>query len=828
MRFNDMAKKYKLTQDGPEVQALLNKIDGIRANQTQEQGVELIQMENLSLDGVLYAFLTSAVSNLLYYYTKSETYSKSEVDALVAAIKQFTIQSVDALPQPPSADTMNILYLVPAEEPKVANEKDEFITVIKDGSYAWEQVGSTAIDLSGYVTTEALNTALAGYVTSGALETALAGKQDNINDLQTIRDGAAAGATAYQKPSTGIPASDLATGVIPTIPTDMVKYTAQTLTDAQKSQARTNIGAGTYSKPSSGIPAGDLASGVIPDVSQFITRSVNDLANYYLKSEVYTKDEVASLIGAIQQFHYEIAASTSAVTNPSNNVLYLIGPTGSGADKYEEYVYDTTKPVAERWVKIGDTSIDLSGYVTTQALNTALSAYTTTNDLTTLLAGKQDTIDAQHKLDYSLLSNTPSIPAAQVPADWNASEGVSRILNKPNVPTTYAGSPTAGGFANKAVAIPFGSVDDTSTATELTATVDNFPTTLTDGVCAYIRNNVVASASGFTLNINGTGAKPVYQTLSDDGRVTTVFKASCTFLFVYNSTRVEGGCWDLYYGYNSNDNTIGYILRTNSTRLKMKSITYRYRLLFTSADGKHWVPANNSTSTNATAKRTVCEDKIDPFGRIVYYGTTASVAANSLPAAAYMFDQQLVTLGYSFNRTGAALVLTIWSPVYVKATPQTDGSVIIDPDTPYVQTLPSIADGDVYIFLGVAISETQIELHQNHPVYYHDGTRVSNWPGPVIGDIQTALDAIIGKSLISFSVTLGGTISYQAEEGMTWGDWVESEYNTDGWTNEHDATSRNYIWKNGHAIYYNHNGVLPTDTILNNTAYTTADVLIEV
>lgn len=32
---------------------------------------------------------------------------------------------------------------------------------------------------------------------------------------------------------------------IPTIPTDYVKYTAQTLTDAQKSQARSNIGAGT-------------------------------------------------------------------------------------------------------------------------------------------------------------------------------------------------------------------------------------------------------------------------------------------------------------------------------------------------------------------------------------------------------------------------------------------------------------------------------------------------------------------------------------------------------------------------------------------------------
>jgi hypothetical protein len=167
----------------------------------------------------------------------------------------------------------------------------------------------------------------------------------------------------------------------------------------------------------------------IPDVSQFITRSVNGLVNYYLKSEVYTKDEVATLIGAIQQFHYEIAASTSAVSDPQSNVLYLIGPSGTGSDKYEEYVY------SNGWVKIGDTSIDLSGYVTTEALNTTLAGYVTSEALQTALVGKQDKIDASHKLDYSLIDNTPSIPAAQVPADWNATTGVSRILNKPTIPS---------------------------------------------------------------------------------------------------------------------------------------------------------------------------------------------------------------------------------------------------------------------------------------------------------------------------------------------------------------------------------------------------------
>lgn len=140
--------------------------------------------------------------------------------------------------------------------------------------------------------------------------------------------------------------------------------------------------------------------GNTPDLSGFITKSVNDLTNYYLKSETYTKAEVAALIGEIQNFHYEFYASTSAVTNPQGNVLYLIGPTGDGSDKYEEYVYANND-----FEKIGDTSIDLSGYVTTSALNTALAGYATTQDLddskvfwaevdVTTFAEIQDAIDA--------------------------------------------------------------------------------------------------------------------------------------------------------------------------------------------------------------------------------------------------------------------------------------------------------------------------------------------------------------------------------------------------------------------------------------------------
>lgn len=326
-----MARRYKLNQEGAEVQDLLDKIDSLKINESTEPSSVATELETLDIEGASYSVVSKKVNDLLNYYTKSETYSGAQIDSRLSdkadRTNVYTKQDIDIA----LAGKANIVD-VPTKTSDLSNDS---------GFIAGQQVAEiyeTKIDAASKQT---------------ALQAAINTKQDRINDLQTIREGAAAGSTAYQKPDSGIPASD-------------------------------------------------LASGVIPDVSQFITKSVNDLVNYYTKSETYTKDEVATLIGAIQQFHYEIAASTSAVTNPQTNVLYLIGPTGSGEDKYEEYVY------SNGWVKIGDTSIDLSGYVTTQALNTTLAGYVTSGALETALAGKADKSDTYTKqqVDNALARKT--------------------------------------------------------------------------------------------------------------------------------------------------------------------------------------------------------------------------------------------------------------------------------------------------------------------------------------------------------------------------------------------------------------------------------------
>ena len=108
-------------------------------------------------------FITNLVNNLLNYYLKSETYSKTEVDSLLQAITTLDIQAVSQLPTTNISTTT--IYLVPKQDPQVPDVKDEYINL--DGTTSgWELIGNTQIDLSNYVTTSDLTTALADYVTS--------------------------------------------------------------------------------------------------------------------------------------------------------------------------------------------------------------------------------------------------------------------------------------------------------------------------------------------------------------------------------------------------------------------------------------------------------------------------------------------------------------------------------------------------------------------------------------------------------------------------------------------------------------------------------------
>lgn len=247
-------------------------------------------------------FITNAVNNLLNYYLKSETYTKQEVNNLIGQIATLQFQVVNELPQ--TGDSKYI-YLVPSANPKTQNVKDEYIWT----NNAWEQIGNTQVDLTGYATETWVNTQISGFLTQTQIQnlitTALTeyakeediptktsdltndsgfitgytetdptvpshvknitqtniaswnNKQNSISDLSTIRSGANAGATAVQP-------NDLATVATsgsyndlsnkPTIPSEV--------TESIVAGWGFTKNTGTYSKPSGGIPKTDLTNEV--------------------------------------------------------------------------------------------------------------------------------------------------------------------------------------------------------------------------------------------------------------------------------------------------------------------------------------------------------------------------------------------------------------------------------------------------------------------------------------------------------------------------------------------------------------------------------------
>lgn len=79
---------------------------------------------------------------------------KSYVDTQIGAVNSFSIEVVNTLPTA-SANTMYKIYLIPAPNSFNQNVKDEYITLQNGSNYTWEQIGSTEIDLSSYLTENA-------------------------------------------------------------------------------------------------------------------------------------------------------------------------------------------------------------------------------------------------------------------------------------------------------------------------------------------------------------------------------------------------------------------------------------------------------------------------------------------------------------------------------------------------------------------------------------------------------------------------------------------------------------------------------------------------
>lgn len=148
------------------------KLDGV------ESGAQVNVLEGVQLNGVDVEIVAKKVNlDLSNYATKAD----------LAAIPQFKIEVVNELPTEDISETT--VYLVPQEEGEQSGQDiyDEYIYT----NEKWELIGNTDIDLSGYATTEAMNSAISTATADMATNTSVDGKLANYATTEALTNGLA-------------------------------------------------------------------------------------------------------------------------------------------------------------------------------------------------------------------------------------------------------------------------------------------------------------------------------------------------------------------------------------------------------------------------------------------------------------------------------------------------------------------------------------------------------------------------------------------------------------------------------------------------------------
>ena len=132
-----------------------------------DQNVTVSQLYDVVNNNITPTEVDTKISTALQnYYTKTDTYSKTEVNGLISSISTGGFQVVSELP---ASGQSNVIYLVSKSQTSEDNIYDEYIWVNND----WELIGTTQLDLSNYVTNDSLSNTLSNYVTTTSLNSTL-------------------------------------------------------------------------------------------------------------------------------------------------------------------------------------------------------------------------------------------------------------------------------------------------------------------------------------------------------------------------------------------------------------------------------------------------------------------------------------------------------------------------------------------------------------------------------------------------------------------------------------------------------------------------------
>lgn len=222
----------------------------------------------------------------------------------------------------------------------------------------------------------------------------------------------------------------------------------------------------------------------------FITKTVDNLTNYYDKSDI---DDMISVRLKIQ------VVDTLPIQDIDTSTIYLVPEAGSPSEDnvYEEYIYiidEEASPIEGHWEMIGTSEVDLSDYMQkSNNLNDVADRQTALNNLTgagIAQVGKYLKVDNIGNVTFGTV-------AAQSQADWNQGDNtqVDYIKNKPNLATVA----TSGDYSDLSNA-PLSSIAITQSETsESQGNKKYYTTTITiDGVNTAINVPFVDSALSTT------------------------------------------------------------------------------------------------------------------------------------------------------------------------------------------------------------------------------------------------------------------------------------------------------------------------------------------
>ena len=360
--------------------------------------------------------------------------------------------------------------------------------------------------------------------------------------------------------------------------------------------------------------------------------------------------------------------------------------------------------------------------------------------------------------DYNSLSNRPTIPAAQVNSDWNASGGVAVILNKPVVPplptVTTASASGSGSLAYNAGngEFTFAPADlsnasnwdtafgwgDHSTAGYLTAEADTLASVRarnanTGGNIQFGDNQFAVFGASGDLSVGHTGA---YSFVRETG-VGNLALAADTNIDILNSALNEykarfitnGGVWLYYNNAIKLQTTTGGVSISGDIALGSGNITTTGKLLY----------ANNYANTGELP------------GASTYDGMFATAAGSAYYSASGNWTELLTSTALS------SITLDSLSNVDLSVAP-TNGQVLKWNGTAWAAANDLTGGGGG----GLALTDLSVQSQTasgGGSLTYNNGSGIFTYTPPDLSGYLTSL----GTALVDADFTTNGLMKRTAD-----------------------------------------------------------------